>query len=154
MTKSASGNMSLALYVFALILLTGGSYHLIRQIATYGYETTTGTILSHRWEKNRLPSQPGFYDQASVWYAYSVAGKQYRNNRIGFGFDFFSTFTFMEELKFWKYPVGSGVEVYVQKDSPERSVLERGITAPVIFELILGVLLFYWGKSVGKNKVA
>jgi len=51
MTKSESGNMGLALYVFAIILLFGG-YHLIWQIATYGYETTTGTILSHRWEQN------------------------------------------------------------------------------------------------------
>jgi len=57
-----------------------------------------------------------------VQYAYSVAGNKYRNSRIGF--DFFSIVASMEELKFQKYPVGSRVNVYLQKGSPEQSVLE------------------------------
>ena len=132
--------------------MIGGGYHAVKQISTYGWETTSGTVLSHRWESGRLPSQPGYFDKAIVLYTYSVSGKSYTNNKIGYGFNFLSIFKFVEKRKFLKYPVGGAVKVYFNERDPKQSVLEKGLSFSVIIEIILGAVLFYLGKTIGRNK--
>lgn len=144
------GNISFACYVFGLYLFLFGSYHVLLEWKTYGWERVEGAILTSELGRTRLPSQPGWSQKAIIKYQYAVDGKSYVSGQIKFGFKTLGL-KFLERRISEKYPAGSTVFVYYSSTHPQKSVLEPGISFGSLLEFMIGLFLLYLGFVIGNR---
>jgi hypothetical protein len=95
----------------------------VRQAA--GWQTTMGRVIESRVDdavSNSSIRNPLIDHRPRVAYEFSVNGRAFVGDRIGFGDDSGGANT---EATLARYPVGRAVQVYYDPANPEESVLER-----------------------------
>lgn len=107
-----------AIVVVVGIVIAMVWFNLQKKKAAQSWPSAQGTITASDIQRSR-DSDGNTDEQARVSYSYSVNGKAYQGNRIGF----FSIGSASQLHQ--KYPVGKVVEVFHDPADPSKSVLER-----------------------------
>lgn len=123
------GNMALAGFLLGGIFALFSGYEIIMASRTLGWSRTEGTVV-----RSSVP-EPGAAS-ANVLYEYSVAGIQYRGDRIAYG----KVVTELSARRLvGRYSEGKRVTVYYDPDSPSYSVLEQEASLGIHVVLALGI---------------
>ena len=165
--KAKSPPLAPATYFWiALVFLAMGSwctYRLITDswqgLASRAWQETPGLVL--RTKVEGIPSKGGEQYWLSVVYRYTVAGKEYQNDRISYPEETRSdgTESYLKHELEIAYPVNGPCVVYVNPAHPEESCLKPGANHLfMVFwgfssVLLLGIgLLWLWGGVATRRK--
>ena len=122
--------------------------------ASVDWPTTPGVIERSEVVTSKNNDNQTMYEP-EVAYSYSVDGKDYEGNTVGFGAKFSSSSRGFADDVVGKYPKGKDVSVHFRPEQPGDSVLEPGVTwmsyVPYAIGLLfLGIGLLFVGGLVLK----
>ena len=128
---------------FGLVALMGGITLVWRGLASTGWPTAEGVVLSaaveHRVATGESTSGGSTTFVPKVVYQYDLRGRQYESPQISYK-QLFGTSDHCHKI-IAKYPVGSHVKVYCHPTKPHESLLEPGVNFMSFIPLILGVIM-------------
>lgn len=95
--------------------------------------TVTDARLLKRLDRHHLTKY-----KAAISYAFTLNGTAYEGRNIGFSSEWVGERS-AAELQLAEYPEGKTVDVYYDPNGPDRSVLDRRITAATYGALAIGI---------------
>lgn len=145
---------------FPALLVFAAVYKYIEVLQVRSWSSVPGRIVTSATESRAVKtgsvdtSDTELRNFARVEYAYTVAGRQYRGNRVSIGEDLGN---FEIEQTLARYPVGRDVTVYYNPNRREQSVLERELPSTLwkgIAVVVLVLVALIVGAAVGFPKLA
>lgn len=104
-----------------------------RALSTSEWFHTEGEIL----QSQLVQGSVRVGDYVAVKYEYVVSGARHEGDRVNYAGVFGS---FYNDMLLARYPAGAAVDVYYDRDTPSRSVLERDI--PLLYWIVFGASIF------------
>jgi len=156
-------------FVYAMLLaplgliLAAAAYKTLQARAAREWPSTAGKVVVSKAEVRKVKVTDSDREEghrveernfADIFYEYSVAGRELRNNRVSIGEDR-GNFQVAETIA--KYPVGAVVTVYYNPLHPDQAVLDRDLPKGMWGCLGIGtgiVLAIVFGSAIGLNKMS
>ena len=131
----------------SMIFLGVGLWMINKGMQSENWDKGTATITSSEIEKteSRSKDAQGFTQTSTsysvtVKYSYTVEGRNYEGNTVGFGtMSHNERSDAQEELK--SYPKGKTIDVYYDPENPSDSVLNKGVFWPMYIVIFLMVII-------------
>ena len=133
-------------YLLGFVVLGFGIWSARRSTQAANWPTTPGVLKNLALKEN---NNDGTTYEVQVEYAYTVAGTEYRGNRLAFGYAASSGSEAHTEI-YEKLKAAKSVEVRYDPDDPATSTLSFGIHRSIQFMLVFAItwLAFVIGFTV------
>lgn len=144
-----NGNLNFAILCFSIITLTLSMISGYKELNSYGWVKTKGSIVKSEYITTRLPSQPGNSKKAYIQFLFYVDGIPYKSEKITAGLELFDGFGLWEKNILRIYPIGKSCDIYYSELNPKQASLEVGLTIKTIFLVVVGLffVLFFQKRS-------
>jgi len=123
-----------------LFLTSIGIIAIIDGLESKNWKKVKGTILSDVHFSD-LSIDRGSKNKSSVQYKYTFENKEYTSNKITTSSKFFSSFHLITNKDLMGYKTGMDVDVYINPQDENDSVLKPGVQTPDVIHLIIGVIV-------------
>ena len=155
--------LAIAFIIGGLVMLGYGVFCIYNGYKSRTWPQALGTI-NASYAERQLRRESETHNSrikyvARIRYAYTVNGRKYNNDEVGFGK---SEYTSRRKSKIEKYleqfPVGKSVRVFYNPENPGQAVLSQGVTGGALLVLAGGILflliassMFYVLRNNGRN---
>ena len=132
--------VGLAFAVMAIAVILHALWNILTALESRKWPAAAGVILSSRVEE-KVDAQY-IYTRAVVSYRFNVGGEELVGRRACFGDVNSSTMKFLARRIVDRYRAGQAVTVRYNPTKPQECVLEPGVSAHLLLELLLGCAFF------------